>query len=370
MVEKIQNSNFEIRNHNIKVLALDIDGVLTDGTGRLTNGDDEEKRFNFQDLDAVTQARCSGLGVAFITGEQTAAVDLIAKRFGVEVVVKGAKDKALALAGLSAQLQVPLSAFCYVGDSDRDAPAFLRVGLGLAPVNSTPKAKAAAHRLLSRAGGAGAVAEAVALLRQLKVDSEGDAVLEDGIRRSVGESVMAHQNLLNGAITTLVQVTRAFVTAIRTGHKILLFGNGGSAADAQHVAAELVGRFAQDSEPWAAIALTTDTSVLTCVANDWEYAEIFSRQVRALAKTGDIVAGISTSGRSPNVIRGLQAGRNCGALTIGFTGSKGGPIRECADLCFCAPAQNTPRIQELHLLAWHAVCEMVEQTLVGKRNLS
>ena len=364
MVKKIRISNFEIRNHNIKVLALDIDGVLTDGTGRLTNGDDEEKRFNFQDLDAVTQARCSGLGIAFITGEQTAAVDLIAKRFGVEVVIKGAKDKVLALAELSAQLQVPLSAFCYVGDSDRDAPAFSGVGLGLAPVNATPKAKAAAHRLLTRAGGAGAVAEAITLLRQLTGNGEGNSALEDGIRRSVSESVAAHQSLLNGAITTLVQVTRAFVTAIRTGHKILLFGNGGSAADAQHVAAELVGRFAQDSDPWAAIALTTDTSVLTCVGNDWEYAEIFSRQVRALARPGDVVVGISTSGRSPNVLRGLQAGNKRGAVTIGFTGADGSALREYADLCFCAPAKSTPRIQELHLLSWHAVCEMVETELM------
>ena len=110
---------------------------------------------------------------------------------------------------------------------------------------------------------------------------------------------------------------------------------------------------------------TTDTSVLTCVGNDWEYAEIFSRQVRALARPSDVVVGISTSGRSPNVIRGLQAARDCGALTIGFTGAKAGPMVEYTDLCFCAPAQNTPRIQELHLLAWHAVCEMVEQTLTA-----
>jgi len=300
-----------------------------------------------------------------VTGEDTDLVDRIAKRFGVDHVMRGAKDKVLGLETLSTELGIPLGHFCYVGDSDRDAPAFSRVGLGLAPSNATPKAKAAAHRLLSRAGGAGAVAEAVTLLRQIKPDSEADSVLEDGIRRSVGESVVAHQDLLNGPITTLVQVTRAFVTAIRTGHKILLFGNGGSAADAQHVAAELVGRFAQDSEPWAAIALTTDTSVLTCVGNDWEYAEIFSRQVRALARAGDVVVGISTSGRSPNVIRGLQAGRGCNAITVGFTGSKGGPIVEYADLCFCAPAENTPRIQELHLLAWHSVCEMVERTLLA-----
>jgi len=146
----------------------------------------------------------------------------------------------------------------------------------------------------------------------------------------------------------------------------LLFGNGGSAADAQHVAAELVGRFAQESEPFAAIALTTDTSVLTCIANDWEYAEIFSRQLRALVRHGDVAVGISTSGKSPNVLRGLQVARKHGAITIGFTGAGEAPIIEHCDICFLAPARFTPRIQELHLLAWHAICEMVECTLVNE----
>ncbi len=349
---------------NMRVLALDIDGVLTDGNGVLDPSQVHEPRFDFHDLDAVNEVRRSGVILALVTGEDTELVDRIAGRFGVEHVLRGTKDKVSGLETLSIKLGIPLDNFCYVGDSDRDAPALSRVGLGLAPVNSTPKAKAAAHRLLSRPGGAGAVAEAVALLRQLKTDAESLATLQEGIRRSVNESIIAHQNLLNEGIAVLVQVTGAFIAAIRTGHKILLFGNGGSAADAQHVAAELVGRFARESDPWAAIALTTDSSVLTCVANDWEYAEIFSRQVRALARAGDVVVGISTSGRSPNVIRGLQAGRDHGALTVGFTGSNGGPILDCTDLCFCAPAKSTPRIQELHLLAWHSVCEMVERVLL------
>jgi D-sedoheptulose 7-phosphate isomerase len=350
---------------DILVLALDIDGVLTDGTGVLQPSESYEPRFDFHDLDAVTEARRGGLVLALITGEDSDLVDRIARRFGVGHVMRGAKDKVAALKTLSEKLGVALENFCYVGDSDRDALAFSSVGLGLAPSNATPKAKATAHRLLSSAGGTGAVAETVTLLQRLKADAASGADLEKELRRIVTDSVNAHQELLNGSMATLVEVTQAFVRAIRTGHKILFFGNGGSAADAQHVAAELVGRFAQESDPFAAIALTTDSSVLTCIGNDWDYAEIFSRQVRALARTGDVVVGISTSGKSPNVLRGLQSGRDCGALTIGFTGAKGGPISDCSDLCFYAPAQSTPRIQELHLLAWHAVCERVEQTLLG-----
>lgn len=160
-------------------------------------------------------------------------------------------------------------------------------------------------------------------------------------------------------------MARELFRALASGRKILLFGNGGSAADAQHVAAELVGRFFRDREPWPAIALTTDTSVLTCVGNDWDFDQIFARQVRALARPGDVVVGISTSGRSTNVRLGLEAARTCAAVTIGFTGRDAGPLGAVCDLCFCAPAANTPRIQELHLLAWHAVCELVEAALVS-----
>jgi len=352
---------------NIRVLVLDIDGVLTDGMAVLTDSGGEEKRFNFHDLDAVTQAQRSGLTVVLVTGEENISVARIARRFGVEQIVQAAKDKVSALAALSTQFGIPLADFCYVGDSDRDALALSQVGLGLAPANATPAAKAAAHRVLSRPGGAGAVAEAVALLCQLRADGERAAALEEEMRRIVKDSLATHQRLLDESLPVLVQVAQTFVRAIRTGHKILLFGNGGSAADAQHVAGELTGRFLHDREPWPAIALTTNTSVLTAIGNDWVFADVFARQVRALARPGDVVVGISTSGRSPNVLRGLQAARGQGATTVGFTGADGGAMREHTDVCFCAPAQSTPRIQELHLLAWHAICEIVETELTTER---
>jgi D-sedoheptulose 7-phosphate isomerase len=351
---------------NIRVLALDIDGVLTDGTAMMNGSASEVKRFSFHDLDAVTQAQRSGLTVVLVTGEDTPSVSQIACRFGVEHVVQGAKDKASTIVALSRQLDIPLCEFCYIGDADRDAPALSQVGLGLVPANATPVAKTAADRLLTRAGGAGAVAEAVTLLRQLREDGERVVALEKEMQRIISDSLDAHRGLMDESLSLLVQVGQTFIRAIRTGHKILLFGNGGSAADAQHVAAELVGRFSRESEPWPAIALTTDTSILTAVGNDWEFADIFARQVRALSRPGDVVVGISTSGRSPNVLKGLQSGRERGACTIGFTGTNGGVMREHSDICFCAPALSTPRIQELHLLAWHAICELVETELTSR----
>jgi D-sedoheptulose 7-phosphate isomerase len=186
------------------------------------------------------------------------------------------------------------------------------------------------------------------------------------MRRIVEDSIAAHRKLLDESLPVLAQVAQEIVRAICGGHKILLFGNGGSAADAQHVAGELVGRFLRESEPWPAIALTTDTSILTCVSNDWGFEDIFARQVRALARPGDVVVGISTSGRSPNVLRALDDARQRGAVTIGFTGAGDTMLRELTDICFCAPDVSTPRIQELHLLAWHAICEIAETQIMER----
>ena len=167
------------------------------------------------------------------------------------------------------------------------------------------------------------------------------------------------------------QVGRAIellAQARQNGRRIFVCGNGGSAADAQHVAGELMGRFLIEREPWPAIALTTDTSILTAVGNDWAFEDVFARQVRALARPGDVVVGITTSGKSPNVLRALDDAKAKGAIRIGFTGSRGRVLEQHTDVCFSAPAQETPRIQELHILAWHSICEIVEAALVmGRR---
>jgi D-sedoheptulose 7-phosphate isomerase len=347
----------------IQVLALDVDGVLTDGTASQVGNGSEQKRYSFHDLDAVSQALRSGLTVVLVTGEDTPAVDGIADRFGVKQVMRGAKDKLAALSRLSSELTVSLDRFCYIGDSDRDAPALSEVGLGLAPANATPAAKAAAHRILDRAGGGGAVAEAVSLIAKIGLNGELTSTLETGMREILKDSLAAHQRMLDQSLSVLVEVAQTLIVAIRSGRKILFFGNGGSAAEAQHVAGELIGRFAKESEPWPALALSTDTSVVTAIANDWDYSEVFARQVRGHARPGDVVVGLTTSGRSPNVIRGLEAGRQCGATTIGFTGANPGKLAEVADICFTVPATTTPRIQELSLLGWHTVCELVEREL-------
>jgi D-sedoheptulose 7-phosphate isomerase len=158
---------------------------------------------------------------------------------------------------------------------------------------------------------------------------------------------------------------RMMVESFRKGGKVILFGNGGSAADAQHIAAELVGKFGKDRRALPALALNVNTSVLTSISNDIDYSAVFSRQVEALASPGDVVVGISTSGRSESVLEGLKAARQKDARTIGMTGLSGEPLRRAVDLCLTAPSHKTPRIQEVHITMGHIICELVERSLFG-----
>ena len=155
------------------------------------------------------------------------------------------------------------------------------------------------------------------------------------------------------------------VDAYRQGRKVLLFGNGGSAADAQHIAAELIGKFGKVRAALPAIALNVNTSVLTSISNDIEYRAVFSRQIEALASPGDIVIGISTSGRSISILDGIRAANQKGARTIGMTGLSGEPLKKVVELCLTAPSHKTPRIQEVHITVGHIICELVENSLFG-----
>ncbi|MBF0645932.1 D-sedoheptulose 7-phosphate isomerase [Desulfuromonas acetoxidans] len=158
-------------------------------------------------------------------------------------------------------------------------------------------------------------------------------------------------------------VAQALCNALKQGHKVLVMGNGGSAADSQHLAAELVGRFLKNRAALPAIALTTDTSILTAVANDFGYDTVFSRQVEALAQPGDVVIGISTSGNSPNVLAGLQVARDKACVTVALTGRNGGKMVDGVDLPLNIAVDDTPRIQEAHLTLIHILCDLVEREL-------
>lgn len=161
-----------------------------------------------------------------------------------------------------------------------------------------------------------------------------------------------------------------FVTALNSDKTLLFAGNGGSAADAQHIAGELVSRFFFDRPGLPAIALSTDTSILTSIGNDYGYDYIFARQIEALGRPGDIFMGISTSGNSPNILAALEAARKRGLTTVGLTGGKGGKMISLCDHVLCAPASSTPRIQECHLATYHLLCALMEEAIFGSSGLS
>lgn len=184
--------------------------------------------------------------------------------------------------------------------------------------------------------------------------------MEDHIVRSFKESCQLKDIFVNENLVKIVQVVEAFTAALKRGNKILIFGNGGSAADSQHLAAEFVNRFLIERPPLPAIALSTDSSVLTSIGNDYGFSEIFSKQIRAIGKEGDIAWGISTSGSSPNVVKAFETAKKMGLVTIGLTGKDGGVLAGIADYSLNVSSHSTPRIQEVHITVGHVICEMVD----------
>jgi D-sedoheptulose 7-phosphate isomerase len=191
-----------------------------------------------------------------------------------------------------------------------------------------------------------------------------DTSMKDVIARAFDESIRAKRAFLRDNLKTLTQVISAIANGFRRGNKLLLFGNGGSAADAQHIAAEFVNRFRIERPPLPAIALTTDSSAITSIANDYSYAEVFAKQIRALGNQGDIAIAISTSGNAGNVLTAVDICRQLKIITVGLTGGTGGHLRAKVDyLLQVSDSQDTARIQETHILVAHVICEMVDRDL-------
>jgi D-sedoheptulose 7-phosphate isomerase len=187
------------------------------------------------------------------------------------------------------------------------------------------------------------------------------------VRARLEASIEVKRQILasSALVDQIASVADRMAAVLRRGGKIMFFGNGGSAADAQHLAAELVGRLRVNRDGLAALALTTDSSALTAIANDFDFAQVFARQVEALGRPGDVAVGISTSGNSPNVVRAIEAARARALITIGVTGRDGGRLRAVAEECLCVPSTDASRIQESHIVIGHILCELVELELTS-----
>ncbi|MCP9472879.1 MAG: D-sedoheptulose 7-phosphate isomerase [Nitrospira sp.] len=192
-----------------------------------------------------------------------------------------------------------------------------------------------------------------------------NATLKDSALSAFSDSARVKEQFARDHADRIAQVGSLMADAFRQGNKVLLFGNGGSATDAAHIAAEFVGRYMRNRQPLPAIALATDIAAITCIANDFGYEELFARQVRAHGRKGDVVIAISTSGNSPNVLKGVEAARECGLITVAWTGAKGGKLAGMVDYPFVVPSTVTSRIQESHITLGHVLCELVEEQLLG-----
>ena len=192
--------------------------------------------------------------------------------------------------------------------------------------------------------------------------------IDDIIKRIFRESIQIKEAFLRDNVDRIVRIVDVITEALKKGNKVLLFGNGGSAADAQHIAGEFVNRFLIERPPLPAIALTTDTSVLTSIGNDYDFSEVFSKQIRAIGHEGDIAWGFSTSGGSVNVIKALEAAKKMGLVTVGFTGRDGGTVGLISDYHLNVPSNVTPRVQEVHIVALHLICELIDERMMAMRS--
>ena len=188
-------------------------------------------------------------------------------------------------------------------------------------------------------------------------------LLKSRVKEFFADSVRLKTRFVEEQAHLVVEAAQLLAAALQAGHKILIFGNGGSAADAQHLAAEFVNRFRIERPPLAALALTTDSSILTSIGNDYHFNDIFVKQIMALGQPGDVAWGISTSGFSPNVVAALEVARQQGLKTIAVTGRDGGPLAPLADVALIVHSNDTPRIQEVHLTIGHVLCELVDQLM-------
>lgn len=333
---------------DIQLLAVDIDGVLTDGTVEVGQvGQRLTRSICFQDMDALSRWKESGKPLAIVTGGKQNQAQGVVRKFDPDVVRYEALDKLQALESVCEELGVPLENTCYIGDADRDASAIKAAGFGVAPRNATKASKLVANKILDRAGGEGCIQELMDLLEE----GVNDNIFADSCR-VLTDTGFAVGDKLRMAAHYIWQ-------SIERGGKILVAGNGGSAADAQHFVAELMGRFKEERSPFPAIALASNSSNVTAIGNDYGFDDIFARQITALVNhPEDVLVVISTSGNSENIVKAVEA-VPAGTVVISLTGKGAGKLRT-AGIVLEAESNETARIQECHIAMLHKICELIE----------
>lgn len=361
--------------NKIKLLVFDIDGVLTDGKKYIDGHQTEVKAIQLRDLDAFRMIKDAGYFLGCITGEDTPFSRKLAERENLDFAVIGCKDKVTALEEIIRKYGLTHEEVCYAGDGKYDIPALEKAGLAICPADAIWEVKQVSDIVLERKGGEGCLAEIYTILTHCKQSIRGkisDGPAAHSILQGVKEGLIQHREVMNllekdeDLLSKLQDVIDKVVRSMRAGGGLFLCGNGGSAADAQHLAAEMVGRFYCERKAFKAQALSVNTSILTSIANDYNYDMIFARQLEAAASPGDVLIGLTTSGQSPNVLEAFKTAKRMQMETVLMTGDIPDylEILSYTDCALCVPSKCTPRIQEMHILLGHIICEMTEACLI------
>lgn len=353
-------------NTNVKAVVFDIDGVITDGKKYLC-GQEETKSVALKDLDAIHMLKEEGYIVGAITGESTPFAQRLKEELSLDFFILGCKKKWEELQKSIEKYHISKTQVCYIGDGKYDMEALGQAGLSVCPSDAIYEVKELSKHVLKTPGGEGCIAEVYTMLHHGvgagKEKDHNETIVQ---RMKEHESIL--QRLSGDAERTgaLSEIIEEIVRCYQRGGKLMLCGNGGSAADAQHLATELVSKFYKEREALPAVALNVNTSTITAIANDYQYDKVFSRQVEAFGKEGDVLLGISTRGKARSVIEAFKTGGRKGIRTILFTGEleEDAEIVKYTDLIFKVPSKDTPRIQEMHILAGHIVCEEIERSIV------
>jgi D-sedoheptulose 7-phosphate isomerase len=348
---------------DISLVVFDFDGVMTDNRVRVHQSGDEAVWCHRGDGLGIGRLKDAAFDVVVLSTETNPVVTARCRKLNIPAI-QSCDDKLTALQRLATERGLSARQIAYVGNDINDLTCMEWVGWPIAVADALPSVRAVAKWVTRLPGGGGAVREVADRLVAARLNA--DPAIE-WARQSVWQSLEVKQAIAGSEpmLAQVVRVARAMADVLRAGGRVFFFGNGGSAADAQHLAAELVGRFALERRALPAMALSVNSSVVTAIGNDYGYEQVFSRQLEGLARAGDMAIGITTSGNSANVVRAMELGAAMGLRTVAMTGARGGQVREMVDECLCVPSDLTPRIQEGHILIGHMLCEYAERALFG-----
>lgn len=349
----------------IKIVITDIDGVLTNGVAYIRNGK-TSKSICFKDLDAITSLREMGIKIGILTGEEDAFTEYINQKIKPDFFITKCFKKKKAIEDIAKKENISLQEICYIGDGKYDVEAIQVAGIGICPEDAISEVKCCANVILNRKGGTGCLAE---IYSYILAEKNSEKYRNELIKNNIEKSLEDHRILIGQlkqnteVLDAIEQAVILIIACLKKKGQLLLCGNGGSAADAQHLATELVSRFYKERKALNAEALTVNTSTLTAVANDYNYNRIFARQIEAKGSIGDVLIGISTSGTSENILEAFKTAKELNMTTIAIIGENRKAMEGKADIIISVPSSITPRIQEMHILVGHIICEQIEKIM-------